>query len=65
MSDTTTIRIDRATHAELKRLANKRHATVTETVARAVRLLRQEEIGRQLAVPLEDDETRWLDADLG
>lgn len=65
MGDTTTIRIDRATHAELKRLANKRHTTVTETVSRAVRLLRQEEIGRQLAAPLDIDETQWLDAELG
>lgn len=65
MSDTTTIRIDRTTHEELKRLADKRHATVTETVSRAVRLLRQDEMGRQLAQPLADDEADWLDADLG
>jgi predicted transcriptional regulator len=65
MGETTTIRIDRATHEELKRLADKRHATVTQTVARAVRLLRQDEIGRQLAAPLDDEETRWLDAELG
>lgn len=65
MTDTTTIRVDRATHEELKRLADKRHATVTETVARAVRLLRQDEMGRQLAQPLPDDDTDWLDADLG
>ena len=65
MSDTTTIRIDRTTHEELKRLADKRDATVTETVSRAVRLLRQDEMGRQLAQPLEDDEVDWLDADLG
>ncbi len=65
MSDTTTIRVDRATHEELKRLAQRRDSTVTETVSRAVRLLRQDEMGRQLAQPLQPDETEWLDADLG
>lgn len=65
MSDTTTIRVDRATHEELKRLAQQRDSTVTETVSRAVRLLRQDEMGRQLAQPLQSDETGWLDADLG
>ncbi len=65
MSDTTTIRVDRATHEELKRLAAHRHSTVTETVSRAVRLLRQDEIGRELDGPLTDDEADWLDAELG
>lgn len=65
MSDTTTIRVDRATHEELKRLAAQRDSTVTETVARAVRLLRQDEIGQELGEPLTRDETDWLDADLG
>ena len=65
MSDTTTIRVDRVTHEELKRLAAHRHSTVTETVSRAVRLLRQDEIGQELDEPLTDDETDWLDADLG
>lgn len=65
MSESTTIRVDRATHEELKRLAAHRHSTVTETVSRAVRLLRQDEIGQELDEPLTDDETDWLDADLG
>ena len=65
MSDTTTIRVDRATHEELKRLAEHRHSTVTETVERAVRLLPQDEIGHELDEPLTDDEVHWLDADLG
>lgn len=66
MADTTTIRVDRATHEELKRLAAHRQSTVTETVTRAVRLLRQDEIGQQLGGrELSDDETAWLDADLG
>jgi mRNA interferase MazF len=38
---TTTIRVDRATHEELKRLARARHSTVAQTVARTVRALRQ------------------------
>ena len=62
---TTTIRVDRATHEELKRLARKRHSTVAETVARAVRVLRQEQMAIDLAQPLDSDETEWLDADLG
>jgi len=65
MSDTTTIRISRATHGELSRLAHDRQQTVADTVARAVRLLRQDEIGRELASPLTEDEVAWLDADGG
>jgi hypothetical protein len=65
MTDTTTIRISRATHDELKQLASDRHQTVAETVARAVRLLRQDRIGRDLAEPLTDEEVDWLDADAG
>lgn len=65
MSDTTTIRISRSTHDQLRRLANDRQQTVAETVARAVRLLRQDEMGRELAAPLTDEEVAWLDADAG
>jgi predicted transcriptional regulator len=65
MSDSTTIRVDRATHEELRRLAKRDHVTVTETVARAVRALRQDEMGRQLASEFSEDEGAWLDADLG
>lgn len=65
MSETTTIRVDRSTHEELKRLARERRTTVADTVARAVLLLRQEKIGQDLARPLERAETDWLDADLG
>lgn len=65
MSDSTTIRVDRDTHEELRRLAERDHVTVTETVARAVRALRQDEMGRQLAGELREDEGAWLDADLG
>lgn len=65
MGHTTTVRIDRATHEELKRLARERDTTVAETVARAVRVLRQEQMGEDLTHPLRDDESDWLDADLG
>jgi len=65
VADTTTIRVSRKTHARVTRLAAERNETIDETVARAVRVLRQEAIGRDLAVPLTDDETAWLDADAG
>lgn len=65
MNETTTVRVDRATHDELKRLARERGSTVAETVAQAVRALRQEQMGQDLAHPLVSDEARWLDADLG
>lgn len=65
MSETTTVRVDRATHEELRRLARERNSTVAETIARAVRVLRQEEMGGDLAGPLGDEESDWLDAELG
>ncbi|GAB3499702.1 hypothetical protein [Flexivirga sp.] len=65
MSDTTTIRISRQTRDELRQLATERHQTVADTVSRAVRLLHQDDIGRDLAAPLTDEETSWLDADAG
>ena len=62
---TTSVRIDTTTHAELKRLALDMGATVGATVAIAVRKLRQERIGGELCEPLNSDESRWLDAELG
>ena len=64
MTDTTTVRVDRSTHDALKRLAHERGSTVTETVAAAVRLLRQDQMGAELSTPLGDGEVEWLDADL-
>lgn len=61
----TSVRIDHATHQELKRLADQLGTTVGETVALAVRRLRQDRIGEELTASLSDDETAWLDADLG
>ncbi len=61
----TSVRIDGETHDELKRLADELGTTVGHTVSLAVRALRQDRVGEQLAQPLRDDETAWLDADLG
>ena len=62
---TTSVRIDIATHQALKQLARDNGKSVGETVALAVRRLRQEQIGKQLATPLNREETQWLDAELG
>jgi hypothetical protein len=61
----TSVRIDVATHDELKRLAGELHTTVGNTVTLAVRALRQNHVGADLATPLGDDEVAWLDAELG
>ena len=61
----TSVRIDVSTHDELKRLAAEFNTTVGNTVALAVRALRQDRIGSELQAPLRGDETSWLDADLG
>ncbi len=59
------MRIDVATHRELKRLAASLGATVGDTVALAVRRLRQDRIGSDLRDDLKAEEVDWLDADLG
>lgn len=61
----TSVRIDVSTHQELKRLASELGTTVGETVALAVRRLRQDQMGRQLTAELTANEVAWLDADLG
>ncbi len=61
----TSVRIDAATHEDLKRLAAELHTTVGNAVTLAVRALRQDRIGADLSAPLRDDEVSWLDADLG
>ena len=61
----TSVRIDGGTHDELKRLAAEFDMTVGNTVALAVRALRQDHIGHQLQNELRDDETIWLDAEIG
>lgn len=62
----TSVRIDSHTHAELKRLADCLDTTVGKTVSLAVRALAQERMGAQLAsASLSAEEIAWLDADLG
>ncbi len=61
----TSVRIDVTTHQELKRLADELGTTVGETVALAVRRLRQDRIGDELTAVQTRDEVDWLDADLG
>ncbi|MBN2114208.1 MAG: hypothetical protein JW785_08800 [Acidimicrobiia bacterium] len=61
----TSVRIDIATHKELKRLAASLGTTVGQTVALAVRRLRQERIAEELAGALSSREAEWLDAELG
>ena len=61
----TSVRIDAGTHEDLKRLAHDLGTTVGHTVTLAVRALRQDRVGDQLAQPLRADETAWLDAELG
>jgi antitoxin component of RelBE/YafQ-DinJ toxin-antitoxin module len=61
----TSVRVDRETHEELKKLARELGTTVGEAVAIAIRRLRQQRIGKDLRASLTEDETSWLDADLG
>ena len=61
----TSVRIDVATHDELKRLAAELNTTVGNTVALGVRALRQDIIGAELALHLRHDEAAWLDAEIG
>lgn len=65
MSNTTTIRVSRATRDALNSLAARRGEPLTDTASRATRLLEQETIGRDLSAPLREDELAWLDADAG
>ncbi len=59
------MRIDVATHRELKALASALRISVGETVALAVRCLRQDRIGADLRNDLSPAEKDWLDAELG
>jgi predicted transcriptional regulator len=61
----TSVRIDAATHEELKRLATELNTTVGNTVSLAIRALRQDRVGQDLSEPLREDESAWLDADVG
>lgn len=61
----TSVRIDRATHQQLKELATVLGTSVGDTVALAVRRLRQDQIAVDLRRRPDTDEDAWLDADLG
>jgi antitoxin component of RelBE/YafQ-DinJ toxin-antitoxin module len=61
----TSVRVDRETHEELKKLARELGTTVGEAVAIAARRLRQQRIGRDLNAALTKEEVVWLEADLG
>ena len=61
----TSVRVDVETHRELKRLAASLGVSVGDTVALAVRRLRQDRIGDDLRQDLSAEEVDWLDADLG
>ena len=61
----TSVRVDVETHRELKRLAASLGVSVGDTVALAVRRLRQDRIGDDLRQDLSAQEVDWLDADLG
>ncbi|HZI98854.1 MAG TPA: hypothetical protein VFD41_15140 [Actinomycetales bacterium] len=60
----TSVRVDAATHRELKRLATSLGSSVGDTVALAVRRLRQDQIGAELRGELTEPEVDWLDAEL-
>lgn len=59
------VRIDTSTHEELERLAAELQTTVADTVALAVRALRQDLTRVDLQMPLREDERTWLEADVG
>lgn len=65
MSQTTTIRVSKSTHARVTRLAAERHESVDDTVRAALRALRQDAMASDLAKDLDAGETEWLDADAG
>lgn len=60
----TSVRISGDTHLALKNLASSLGMTVGDTVDFAVRRLLQNQMGHELAAPLEAEETQWLEADL-
>ena len=61
----TSVRVDRETHEELKKLAQDLGTTVGTAVAIAARRLRQRRMGQDLSTALTEDEAIWLDAELG
>ncbi len=64
MAATKMLRVSDRTHDGFRREAKRRGATIDEVAAAALRALRQKDMGEQLAAPLDDGETEWLDASL-
>lgn len=62
--DGVNIEVDACTHVSLKRLSGTLRLTMAETVSLAVRRLRQQKAGTELASPLTVAERAWLGADL-
>ena len=60
----TSVRVDAATHRELKRLSAALGASLGYIVALAVRRLRQDQMATELSADLSAPEIAWLDADL-
>ncbi len=60
----TSVRINVITHRELKKLAASLGASVGDTVALAVRRLRQDQIAADLRREPTTQDIAWLDADL-
>jgi len=56
------LRLSEQTCLGFEREAERRGVTVDVTAAAGLRLLRQQEMGRELAAPLRDDEQAWLEA---
>jgi len=65
MTESTTIRVSRATHARVTKLAAERNETVDQLVSEALRALRQDAMADELTEGLSPHETTWLDADAG
>lgn len=59
----TSVRVDVATHEELKKLASEFDTTVGCADGLAVKALRQRRIGEQLSADLSQEERNWLNAD--
>ena len=57
------VRIDVATHEEVKQLAAALGTSMGATIALAVRSLRQDRIGEELASAFTSGDSVWLDGD--
>jgi len=65
MASDRMLRVSDTTHAGFREEARRRGVTIDAVAAAALRALRQQEMGEQLANELTDEETQWLDAPLG